>query len=242
MSRTGSAGGKKRILIARAPRRRKRDDMPLVRLSSFGWFFFLLHGFSIDKFRERACFITSHENSSLFNLIYCVLFNLDESKSLFPYETRPAGTEKVRFDTEALEQMKEREGGTGGTGGTSEGRSASGSRTTNTYRIRRQASSDSSLNASPRKKTEKIRIKEALDILETYRARYRIRSGGKILLSTLMKIKTKNIFLIYLAEISDIPIKWRRDLTLKRVSATTDDPTTPVLSGKIHFIFCFFLD
>lgn len=64
-------------------------------------------------------------------------------------------------------------------GETSDGRSASASRTTNNYRIRRQASSDSSLNASPRKKTEKIRVKEALDILETYRARYRIRSGGK---------------------------------------------------------------
>ncbi len=38
MSRTGSAGGKKRILLARAPRRRKRDDMPLVRFSSPGWF------------------------------------------------------------------------------------------------------------------------------------------------------------------------------------------------------------
>jgi hypothetical protein len=76
--------------------------------------------------------------------------------------------------------MKEREGGTGAWGGANDGRSGSGSRTTNTYRIRRQASSDSSLNASPRKKTEKIRVKDALDILETYRARYRIRSGGKI--------------------------------------------------------------
>jgi len=177
--------------------------------------------------------INSHENSSLFNLIY-FLPNLDESKSLFPYETRPAGTEKVRFDTEALEQMKDREGGAGVSGGTSDGRSGSGSRTANTYRIRRQASSDSSLNASPRKKTEKIRIKEALDILETYRARYRIRSGGKILFSILIKKKKCSISL---AEISDIPIKWRRDLTLKRVSATTDEQATPVLSGKIDFIF-----
>ena len=110
---------------------------------------------------------------------------LDESKSLFPYETRPAGTEKVRFDTEALEQLKDREGGTGISGGTSDGRSA-GSRSANTYRIRRQQSSDSSLSASPRKKTEKIRVKEALDILESYHARYRIRSGGKI--SSLKKI------------------------------------------------------
>ncbi|CAF3503188.1 unnamed protein product [Rotaria sp. Silwood1] len=139
MSRTGSGGGKKRIILSRTPRRRKRDDIPLVRLSSF-----------------------------------------DESKSLFPYETRPVGSEKVRFDTEALEQMKDRDGTTGTSAVTTDGRSI-GTRLTNTYRIRQQQSSDSSLNASPKKKTEKIRSKEALDILETYLARYRIRSGGKIL-------------------------------------------------------------
>jgi hypothetical protein len=38
MSRTGSGGGKKRIILARAPRRRKRDDIPLIHFSSFGWF------------------------------------------------------------------------------------------------------------------------------------------------------------------------------------------------------------
>ena len=107
-----------------------------------------------------------------------VSLRLDESKSLFPYDSRPAGTEKVRFDTEALEQMKDRDGTTGISGATSDGRST-GSRSANQYRVRRQQSSDSSLNASPRKKTEKIRVKEALDILEPYRARYRIRSGGK---------------------------------------------------------------
>lgn len=36
MSRTGSAGGKKRIILARTPRRKKRDDIPLIRLSSPG--------------------------------------------------------------------------------------------------------------------------------------------------------------------------------------------------------------
>ena len=105
---------------------------------------------------------------------------LDESKSLFPYDSRPAGTEKVRFDTEALEHMKDREGAMGMSGTTNDGRvPGGGGRTTNTYRVRRQQSSDSSLNGSPRKKTEKIRVKEALDIMEPYRARYRIRSGGK---------------------------------------------------------------
>ena len=119
-------------------------------------------------------------------------------------------------------------------GETSDGRSASASRTANSYRIRRQASSDSSLNASPRKKTEKIRVKEALDIMEAYRARYRIRSGGKIIFQD---IRTSDFY--FLAEVSDIPIKWRRDLTLKRVSATTDDQTTPILSGKIYLYISF---
>ncbi|CAF0895311.1 unnamed protein product [Rotaria sp. Silwood1] len=135
----------------------------------------------------------------------------DESKSLFPYETRPVGSEKVRFDTEALEQMKDRDGTTGTSAVTTDGRSI-GTRLTNTYRIRQQQSSDSSLNASPKKKTEKIRSKEALDILETYLARYRIRSG---------------------AEIPEIPIKWTRDLTLNH-PLTTDEPTTPILSESSH--------
>jgi hypothetical protein len=39
IGRTSSGGGKKRINLSRAPRRRKRDDMPLIRLSSFGLFF-----------------------------------------------------------------------------------------------------------------------------------------------------------------------------------------------------------
>ncbi|CAF1567204.1 unnamed protein product, partial [Didymodactylos carnosus] len=85
-----------------------------------------------------------------------------ESKTSFLYEAKT--TEKVRFDTEAIE-LKDRDGGGG-----------NNSRTA--LRIRRQQSSNSSLNSSPRKKTGKIRIKEALDILEVYRSRYRICSGG----------------------------------------------------------------
>ena len=43
MSRTGSSSGKKRILLARPARRRKLEDMPLMRLSSPGWSYG--HGF-----------------------------------------------------------------------------------------------------------------------------------------------------------------------------------------------------
>ena len=59
MSRSGSAGGKKKIILARAPRRRKREDIPLVRLSSSGWFLvyccthFLNDIFTCARARER---------------------------------------------------------------------------------------------------------------------------------------------------------------------------------------------
>jgi hypothetical protein len=43
-----------------------------------------------------------------------------------------------------------------------------------------------------------------------------------------------------LAEISEIPVKWRRDLTLKRLSATTDEPATPILSGKFDHFFDYY--
>ncbi|CAF3810181.1 unnamed protein product, partial [Didymodactylos carnosus] len=110
---------------------------------------------------------------------------IDESKTSFHYDAKT--TEKVRFDTEAID-LKDRDGG--------------GSSSRTALRIRRQQSSDSSLNTSPRKKTEKIRIKEALDILDIYRSRYRIRSG---------------------VEVADIPIISTTDLTLKRISGTSDD-------------------
>ncbi|CAF0812442.1 unnamed protein product, partial [Didymodactylos carnosus] len=142
--------GKKRVILPRAPRRRKRDDL-------------FVRPVEIDRL------------SSV----------LDESKTSFHYDAKT--TEKVRFDTEAIE-MKDRDGG-------------GGSRA-NAWRIRRQQSSDSSLNSSPRKKTEKIRIKEALDILDVYRSRYRIRSG---------------------VEVADIPIISTTNLTLKRISGSTDD-------------------
>jgi hypothetical protein len=84
----------------------------------------------------------------------------------------------VRFDTEALDQIKECDGDTARADTTNDGR-LNGSRITNSNRFRRQVSSDSSLNTSPKKKTEIIRVKQALDILEVYNARYRLRSGGK---------------------------------------------------------------
>ncbi|CAF1580428.1 unnamed protein product, partial [Didymodactylos carnosus] len=73
-----------------------------------------------------------------------------ESKTSFHYDAKT--TEKVRFDTEAIE-LKDRDGGGG-----------NNSRTA--LRIRRQQSSDSSLNSSPRQKTGKIRIKEANVLME----------------------------------------------------------------------------
>ncbi|CAF1351665.1 unnamed protein product [Didymodactylos carnosus] len=105
----------------------------------------------------------------------------DESKTSFHYDAKT--TEKVRFDTEATE-LKDRDGG-------------GGNNSITALRIRRQQSSDRSLNSSPRKKTGKIRIKAALDILYVYRSCY--------------------------LEVVDVPIISTTDLTLKRISGTSDD-------------------
>jgi hypothetical protein len=85
----------------------------------------------------------------------------------------------VRFDVEVHEQMKDRDGITSGNTTTSDER-LNNRRTTNTHRFRRQQHlSDSSLHASPKKRTEKIRLKDALDVLATYEARCRLRGAGK---------------------------------------------------------------
>jgi len=96
---------------------------------------------------------------------------LDESKTSNPYDSHPIGTEKVRFDTEQIKYHDS----------TKSKVRSSPNRTTNTYRYRRQQQvSDGSLTTSPRKRTEKIRVKDALDILETYYARCKTRIDGKI--------------------------------------------------------------
>ena len=97
----------------------------------------------------------------------------DEPKTSASHETRPAGTERVRFDIDTLEQMKDRDDITKRKNMTNDRRAS------NTFRFRRQETSDSSLNASPKRRTEKIRLTNALDILETYNARCRIRCDGK---------------------------------------------------------------
>ena len=61
MSRTGSASGKKKIILSRVARRRKREDIPLVRLSSSGLFF------RTTCVSQRACLTLPHD-SSLYRL------------------------------------------------------------------------------------------------------------------------------------------------------------------------------
>lgn len=87
---------------------------------------------------------------------------LDESKRSGSSEIRSTNIGKVRFDAEALEQRKDHDD--------KDGRSNS---------FRRQPLSDSRLNGPSKNRTEKIRIKDALDILETYHARCRERCNGK---------------------------------------------------------------
>ncbi len=77
------------------------------------------------------------------------------------------GREKVRFD---IEQIIDDDNARLNT-----------NRTRNTYRFRgQQQANGSSLNISPRKRTETIRVNEALDILETYYVRCKNRCFGKI--------------------------------------------------------------
>lgn len=63
MTRPGGLGvGKKRIILSRTPRRKKRDDMPLVRLSSFG--LFSLHGLSSALVFTQSMFaVLAHERT-----------------------------------------------------------------------------------------------------------------------------------------------------------------------------------
>lgn len=89
---------------------------------------------------------------------------LDESKVSNASDIRPISTGKVRFDADALAQMT----------------SVSNiQRASSAHHFRQQRLSDFSLNGSPKKRAEKIRGREALDILETYLERYRIRCGSK---------------------------------------------------------------
>jgi hypothetical protein len=96
---------------------------------------------------------------------------LDESKTSNSYDSHSIRTEKVRFDTEQIQDHDNT---------TSRSRSNT-NRTANNYRFRRQQRlSDSSFNISSKKRTEKIQIREALSILEPYYARYRTRCNSKI--------------------------------------------------------------
>ena len=94
----------------------------------------------------------------------------DEPKSSSPYEYRSFGTEKVRFGTEQMTDLES----------TASNARINPNQTSNTYRFRRQQQiGDDNFPVIPRKRTEKIQSKEALDILEPYYARYRIRCAGK---------------------------------------------------------------
>ncbi|CAF0814942.1 unnamed protein product [Rotaria sordida] len=102
----------------------------------------------------------------------------DESRASDLYDTHPTSTEKIRLDSETHQQMKDSDGITTRMNTMQDGR-LNNSLTTNTFNYQQQQQlCDNSLNLSSKKRPEKIRPNEALNILETYYARYRIRCGG----------------------------------------------------------------
>ncbi|CAF3405487.1 unnamed protein product [Rotaria sp. Silwood1] len=101
---------------------------------------------------------------------------IDESRASDIYDTRPTTTEKIRLDTETREQMKNNDDITTRTNSMYD-RRPNNNPTTNTFHFSQQQLSDTNLNLSWKKRPKKIRANEALNILETYYARYRIRCG-----------------------------------------------------------------
>ncbi|CAF4861689.1 unnamed protein product, partial [Rotaria sp. Silwood1] len=101
---------------------------------------------------------------------------IDESRASDVYDTHPTTTEKVRLDTETREQMKNNDDTTTRTNSMHD-RRPNNNPTTNTFHFSQQQLSDTNLNLSWKKRPKKIRANEALNILETYYARYRIRCG-----------------------------------------------------------------
>ncbi|CAF5047663.1 unnamed protein product, partial [Rotaria sp. Silwood1] len=99
-----------------------------------------------------------------------------ESRASDIYDTRPTTTEKIRLDTETREQMKNNDDITTRTNSMYD-RRPNNNPTTNTFHFSQQQLSDTNLNLSWKKRPKKIRANEALNILETYYARYRIRCG-----------------------------------------------------------------
>ena len=78
IGRAGSASGKKKIILSRAARRRKRDDIHLVRLSSSG----LFSSTTCDS--QRACLTLPHESSlSLYRLILRIELTIFPLPNLF---------------------------------------------------------------------------------------------------------------------------------------------------------------
>ncbi|UJR20708.1 hypothetical protein I4U23_023829 [Adineta vaga] len=124
----------------------------------------------------------------------------DESKVISTSDIRPISTGKVRFDVEALGRMQDHDNLTIPSTST-----FNSHRISSAHHFRQQRLHDYSLNDSPKKRTEKIHGKEALNILETYHQRYRIRCG-----------------------VSDISPTTIEDIVFRRPSTMTDDLETSI--------------
>ena len=88
-------------------------------------------------------------------------------------DIRPISTGKVRFDVEVLGQAKDLDNLTIPLTSTSSIYWSSAA-----HHFRQQRLQDYSLDTSPKRRMGTIRGRDALNILETYHERYRIRCGG----------------------------------------------------------------
>jgi hypothetical protein len=123
------------------------------------------------------------QNKSIGKLHFSVdqrrhVFVSDESKVSCSFEARPIGAERVRFNPNILDQNKDHDEMTARTTITSDERSSM-ARASTPSRLRRQLSSEYSLNSLRKKRTAKVRPREALDILESYHSRCKTKLDRK---------------------------------------------------------------
>jgi hypothetical protein len=139
---------------------------------------------------------TGKSDEKFYGHISTISFSyLDESKGSYLADSRPSGTEKVRFETRPTESSKDHDDWTTRTNTTSDERSST-SRTVPVIgpaRFRSQQANESSWNTLRKKRTTKIRLKDALDILHTYHSRCKIHVDSKTRRENIERHSTRHV-------------------------------------------------